>query len=97
MSATTLLAQVRKLCILDADTNDVELAAKYAETAKYCEMTSNQALVYGQAVRPDRLDLVRSAIRYVKEEDKGSPESFELDVLDALVRTNSPTMRSRFL
>ncbi|KAJ7641934.1 hypothetical protein FB45DRAFT_901388 [Roridomyces roridus] len=67
---TSLLAQIRGLLTIDVDSMDPAFAARYSTPLKFCDMTSNQALVHAQA------DLV----------SKDSEESgdFEQDVVDLL-------------
>jgi transaldolase len=84
-SATTLLAQVRALVTVDVDSMDPDVAARYSTPNKFCDMTSNQAIVHGQAARPERSDLLKAAVEYVRSQAKADAATFEQDVVDVLV------------
>ncbi|KAJ7680036.1 hypothetical protein B0H17DRAFT_1077163 [Mycena rosella] len=83
MSSSTLLTQVRALLTVDVDSMDPDVAARYSSPDKFCDMTSNQAIVHGQAERPERSDLLKAAVEYVRAQTKES-ETFEQDVVDVL-------------
>ncbi|KAK7031273.1 hypothetical protein VNI00_013524 [Paramarasmius palmivorus] len=50
----TLLSQIRSLVTVDIDSMDPEIAARHTKDIKFCDMTSNQAIVYSEALRPER-------------------------------------------
>ncbi|KAJ7471085.1 aldolase [Mycena latifolia] len=83
-SSTTLLAQVRALLTVDVDSMDPDVAARHSNPDKFCDMTSNQAIVHGQAERAERSDLLKAAVKYVKTQSKEEDEAFEQDVIDVL-------------
>lgn len=91
-SATTLLTQVRGLLTVDVDSMDPDVAARHSGGTfrKFCDMTSNQAIVHGQAELPARRNLLQAAVESVVAKKthqlaKGNAE-FEQDVVDVLVR-----------
>ncbi|RDX55857.1 aldolase [Lentinus brumalis] len=61
MSVQTLLAHVRSRVTVDVDSMDPAVAARHAEHTKFSDMTSNQAIVYSEAVRPERAHLFNAA------------------------------------
>ncbi|KAJ7503251.1 hypothetical protein B0H11DRAFT_1984704 [Mycena galericulata] len=81
-SSTTLLAQIRGIVTVDVDSMDPDVAARYSEPHKFCDMTSNQAIVYGQAARPERNELLQ-AVEYVRKKGPAGAH-FEQDVVDVL-------------
>ncbi|KAJ6596681.1 hypothetical protein B0H10DRAFT_2088439 [Mycena sp. CBHHK59/15] len=83
-SPTTLLAQVCALVTVDVDSMDPDVAARYSTPSKFCDMTSNQAIVHGQAVRPERRELLEAAVDYVRKYTNSDGEAFEQDVVDVL-------------
>ncbi|KAJ7107060.1 hypothetical protein C8R44DRAFT_805170 [Mycena epipterygia] len=83
-SSTTLLAQVRALLTVDVDSMDPDVAARYSTPHKFCDMTSNQAIVHGQAERLERNQLLRAAVEYVRAHSKDDGADFEQDVVDVL-------------
>ncbi|KAJ7112833.1 hypothetical protein C8R43DRAFT_1078743 [Mycena crocata] len=83
-SPATLLAQVRALVTVDVDSMDPDVAARYSVPLKFCDMTSNQAIVHGQAVLPRRIELLRTAVEYVKNRTTEEAGNFEQDVVDVL-------------
>lgn len=83
-----LLAQISELVTVDIDCMDPEIAQKHtpSESAPFfCDMTSNQAIVSGQATLSDRAALLRSAIDEVKEKQSVDSDNFAQDVLDIFV------------
>ncbi len=89
MSSSPLLSQVRGLLAVDVDSMDPDVAARHSTAQKFCDMTSNQAIVYGQAVLPARSDLLKAAVEYVGDTRKQQDGEFEQDVVDVLVRSMS--------
>uniref|UniRef100_A0A0W0FUW9 Transaldolase n=1 Tax=Moniliophthora roreri TaxID=221103 RepID=A0A0W0FUW9_MONRR len=79
----TLLSQIRNRVTVDIDSMDPEVAARHTKDIKFCDMTSNQAIVYGEALRPERADLLKSAVEAIKKRG-GNPneEAFLQDVVD---------------
>ncbi|KAK1218329.1 hypothetical protein PQX77_019000 [Marasmius sp. AFHP31] len=81
----TLLSQIRGLVTVDIDAMDPEIAARHTKETKFCDMTSNQALVYSEALRPERAHLIRAAIDAVKNDSSQShndEDKLLQDVLD---------------
>ncbi|THU97473.1 aldolase [Dendrothele bispora CBS 962.96] len=93
MPSGTLLSQIRQLVTVDVDSMDPAHAARHTSPEKgllFCDMTSNQAILGGQAERPENLDLVKEAIQEVKTsyeesgQKKKEGEEFAMDVIDVL-------------
>ncbi|TFY60376.1 hypothetical protein EVG20_g7439 [Dentipellis fragilis] len=66
MSAPTLLTTIRSRVVVDVDSMDPDVAARHTEEAsgqRFCDMTSNQAIVYGEATKPERLALLQAAVK----------------------------------
>ncbi|KXN81703.1 Transaldolase [Leucoagaricus sp. SymC.cos] len=84
--AISLLQQLRSVVVVDVDSNDSEVSRRHTTAEeKFHDMTSNQALVYNEAIRPENADLVKEAIHYVQSKELGQdPETFKLDVIDAI-------------
>jgi len=86
----TLLSQIRGLVTVDIDAMDPEVAARHTKETKFCDMTSNQAIVYSQALRPERAHLLRAAVDAVmKDNEQGHSDEEKVvqDILDVFVRT----------
>lgn len=87
----SLLAQIRKRLTVDVDSMDRAVAQRHtADGMKFCDMTSNQAIVAGEAGRPERRALVDQAISLALQEAKETGEEGETvveRVLDVLVRS----------
>ncbi|KAJ6578149.1 hypothetical protein B0H19DRAFT_1122493 [Mycena capillaripes] len=82
MASTTLLTQIRRLLTVDVDSMDPDVAARHSsEDVKFCDMTSNQAIVHGQAALPARAGLLKAAVEYVRAKN-GQTQEFEQDVVD---------------
>ncbi|KAJ3935652.1 MAG: hypothetical protein NXY57DRAFT_1035937 [Lentinula lateritia] len=83
--ASTLLSQVGELLTVDIDCMDPEVAKRHTAstvTPFFCDMTSNQAIVGGEARRPEQAALLRLAIDQVKEKHNPDSDSFAQDVID---------------
>jgi transaldolase len=71
---------------------DPDVAARHSGGTfrKFCDMTSNQAIVYGQAELPARRSLLQAAVESVVAKKTHqlakSNAEFEQDVVDVLVR-----------
>ncbi|OCH96163.1 aldolase [Obba rivulosa] len=62
MSNANLLSYVRSQLTVDVDSMDPAVAARHtAGSEKFCDMTSNQAIVYNEASRPERAQLLAVA------------------------------------
>ena len=87
----SLLSELRSQLTVDVDSMDPDVAARHT-TARhsFCEMTSNQAIVYSEATRTERADVLESAIRTIS--DKSLEPSLQQtvdDIVDLLVRSAS--------
>ncbi|KAK7055956.1 aldolase [Favolaschia claudopus] len=89
MSSTnaTLLTQVRGLVTVDVDSMDPDVASRHSKAQKFCDMTSNQAIVYGQAPLSANKPLLESAIAHARNktqltELQVDSQEFEQDVVD---------------
>lgn len=90
MSSATVLSQLHALLAIDVDSMDPAVALRYTtQSHMFHDMTSNQAIVHGQAVRPENAGLVQQAIEYVKAQDpdasSNAQDVFAQGVLDVLV------------
>lgn len=84
----TLLTQISELVTVDIDCMDPEVAQRHTLSSSapfFCDMTSNQAIVSGQATLPDRAVLLHSAIDEVKGKQSVGSDTFAQDVLDVFV------------
>jgi transaldolase len=89
MSEATLLSQMSKLLTIDVDSMDPEVTTRHtSHSFSFCDMTSNQAIVQGQATRPERAHILESAIKFVKSKGQGDIDQEQMvdEVLDVLVR-----------
>lgn len=85
---STLFSQIAALVTIDVDSMDPEDATQHTNSLfKFCDMTSNQAIVQGQVARVDRADILEGALKSVKSKagDLISKEDIVEDVLDLLV------------
>ncbi|KAJ3767928.1 hypothetical protein FB446DRAFT_753359 [Lentinula raphanica] len=82
--SSTLLSQISQLITVDIDCMDPEVAKMHTTTSApfFCDMTSNQAIVGGEATRTEQSALLRAAIAEVKEKRDLDSDSFAQDVLD---------------
>ncbi|KIY45088.1 aldolase [Fistulina hepatica ATCC 64428] len=64
--SSTLLSQIRAFVTIDVDSMDPAVAVRHNAVAKFCNMTSNQAIVRGQTSLGSSLELVKAAIDRVK-------------------------------
>jgi hypothetical protein len=78
-----LLTQIAALpdLTLDVDSMDPAMATKFPGIS-FCDMTSNQTLVYIEAVRDENRPLVEQSIRYALR--NGSKQLDETNIQDAL-------------
>ena len=86
---STLLAQIRSVLTVDVDSMDPTVAARHTTDAvKFCDMTSNQAIVHTEAANPARASIFKAAC------DRARNPALDLeqqvsDALDVLVRRRS--------
>lgn len=79
--SNTLLAEVRAQLTVDVDSMDPAVAARHTkDDVRFCDMTSNQAIVFGEASRPERNALLLAACQQVR----GSETDLDKQVIDAL-------------
>ncbi|KAH9898396.1 aldolase [Cubamyces lactineus] len=88
--ATTLLADVRAKVTIDVDSMDPDVAARHTTPEhKFCDMTSNQAIVYSEAVRPQRAHVFNAAVDQIRSAesqlDLESQVSNAIDLLTVLL------------
>ncbi|KAF7979300.1 hypothetical protein HWV62_43016 [Athelia sp. TMB] len=86
LSHTTLLSQISEIVTIDVDSMDPVDAARHTSTSfKFCDMTSNQAIVQGQASRPERSQLLDAAVDSVISKHRGTDQNQVVDeILDTL-------------
>ncbi|EJF66699.1 aldolase [Dichomitus squalens LYAD-421 SS1] len=81
---SSLLSYVRSRVIVDVDSMDPAVAARHTagDGARFCDMTSNQAIVYGEVARPDRAELLEKACAQVRSSE--AELDIEAQVSDAI-------------
>ncbi len=74
---------------VDIDSMDPTVAEHFTKAGvKFTDMTSNQAFVSIESARPERADLVKTAIAQIKAtEPTADLETQVLDAVDLIVRT----------
>ncbi|KAF8067588.1 hypothetical protein FPV67DRAFT_1415940 [Lyophyllum atratum] len=85
-SNDSLLSQLHTLVTIDIDSMDPAAAANHG-TLTFTNMTSNQAIVYAQATRPENAGLVREAVGYVRavhSTTSGEPAIYLREALDVV-------------
>lgn len=86
MAASDLLSYVRSQVTVDVDSMDPAVAARHtSDIAKFSDMTSNQAIVFGEASRPDRADLLAEACALAAKNNAGNLDLQVDDAVDILV------------
>jgi len=88
MSKANLLSYVRTQVTVDVDSMDPAVAARHTGvTEKFCDMTSNQAIVYSEAAKPERAELFKSACQKAHSTGLSIEEqiSHALDILTVLL------------
>ncbi|PCH36836.1 aldolase [Wolfiporia cocos MD-104 SS10] len=81
MAENSLLSVVRSRVVVDVDSMDPSVAARYTtETQRFCDMTSNQAIVYSEAAKSERATVFKTAC----EKARASGLDLETQVIDAL-------------
>ncbi|KZP13424.1 aldolase [Athelia psychrophila] len=85
-SPTTLLTQISEIVTIDVDSmNPIDADLHTSTVFKFCDMTSNQAIVQGQASNPDRAQLLDDAVQSVTSKRVGVPQDQLVDeILDTL-------------
>ena len=92
--ANTLLDDVRTQVTVDVDSMDPAVAAKHTDdVVRFCDMTSNQAIVFGEASRPERAVVLQAACQRVQGSDIDHEQQVT-DALDILVRISFPFVDS---
>ncbi|KII84682.1 hypothetical protein PLICRDRAFT_46081 [Plicaturopsis crispa FD-325 SS-3] len=88
MSSTTLLSQIRSASgiTVDVDSMDPRVAARHTTSSEaFSDMTSNQAILYGEALRPENAEIIRSVVETVKnKEPTVDADKAAMDVIDLL-------------
>ncbi len=90
----SLLDTLRDQITLDVDSMDPEVAAKYEHT--FTDMTSNQAIVYSEAIRPERANALKAACEQAKATGLDIDHQLS-DALDLLVSIYPPSFLSLYL
>ena len=87
MAASNLLSYVRTQVIVDVDSMDPAVAARHTtDTAKFTDMTSNQAIVFGEVARPDRVELLKKACSQIRSSEAELDINTQVaDTIDLLV------------
>ena len=85
MPNASLLDYVRQHIIVDVDSMNPQVAARSStENVKFCDMTSNQAIVFNEATNPSSRHVFEAACQDAKSSDR-SLEDQVTDALDILV------------
>ncbi|KAH9835558.1 aldolase [Rhodofomes roseus] len=85
MAPSTLLSYVRAQVTVDVDSMDPAVAARHTtDSAKFCDMTSNQAIVFTEASKPDRAALLAEACALAAKKNTGDIDLQVEDALDIL-------------
>ncbi|KAI0669894.1 aldolase [Trametes maxima] len=83
MAPATLLDYVRARVTVDVDSMDPDVAARHTTDAhRFCDMTSNQAIVHGEATRPQRATAFNAAVTQIRSAE--ADLDLETQVADAL-------------
>ncbi|TFK47557.1 aldolase [Heliocybe sulcata] len=80
----TIFSLVSSRITIDVDSMDPSDAASWSGTHHFCDMTSNQAIVYNNASRADRHNVLLNAIELAKESGSPSDPEFVKEVTDLL-------------
>lgn len=84
----SLLDHIRAQVHVGIDSMDPTVAARYtSEDVKFYDMTSNQAIVYNECIRPERQELLKAAIDLVRKQ--GLIVDKEKAVIDTFVRQSN--------
>lgn len=93
MASASLLSCVRSQVVVDVDSMDPDVAARHTTEGgpKFCDMTSNQAIVYGEAAKPERSALFQKACAQIRSiESELDIETQVSDTIDLLVCSHFP-------
>ena len=85
MASPSLLSDVRAKLTIDVDSMDPAVAERHAAVAKFSDMTSNQAIVHNEAVRPERADLFKLVCSQIRSSEA------QLDIETGGLTRTSPT------
>lgn len=78
MSHPSMLSALRQHVIIDLDSMDPSVALRYtSDKFTFCDMTSNQAIVYSEASKPERKNILTRACRGVKGPDTNLEQQVE--------------------
>ncbi|KAL1951934.1 hypothetical protein VTO73DRAFT_1083 [Trametes versicolor] len=67
MAPASLLSHVRAQLVVDVDSMNPDVAVRHTtDTHSFCDMTSNQAIVYGEAVRPEQAGVFNAAVAQIR-------------------------------
>jgi hypothetical protein len=87
--SNTLLSQIRSIITVDVDSMDPDVAKRHtSQHESFCDMTSNQAIVFNESTRAENAALINDAIAYVDKQPNTdrSPTATVQDVVDVVVR-----------
>lgn len=65
----SLLSHVQTKVIVDVDSMDPAVAQRHSDTCTFMDMTSNQAIVFGELSRPERAHVLSEAVASIKSHD----------------------------
>ena len=85
LTMPTLLDDIRNTLVVDVDSMDPAVAARHTQQGHlFADMTSNQAIVYSEAVKEERAEVLEAACKEAKASDV-DVEHQVADALDLLV------------
>lgn len=95
MAPASLLSHVRAQLVVDVDSMNPDVAVRHTtDTHSFCDMTSNQAIVYGEAVRPEQAGVFNAAVAQIRSgETQLDIETQVSDAVDLLVCRHFPSLR----
>lgn len=87
MAPASLLSHVRSQLVVDVDSMNPDVAVRHTTpTHTFCDMTSNQAIVYGEAVRPEQASVFNETVAKIRSgETQLDIETQVSDAVDLLV------------
>ncbi|KAF9459127.1 aldolase [Collybia nuda] len=85
--SNTLLSQIHSVISVDVDSMDPDVARRHtSQNQTFCNMTSNQAIMFGELTRAENVTLIKDAIAYVNNQpnDRRDPTTTLQDIVDVV-------------
>lgn len=67
----SLLSSIQTKVAIDVDSMDPDVAQRHVQACPFVDMTSNQAIVFGELSRSERAQTLTDAIASIKASDDG--------------------------